>query len=453
VTHISRRDALRKGAAYLAVPLIGQCSMPLMGILPAAADGGATASAVIAAIQVAQALIGLTQGSSGLGERLEAMQLTLNAILETQVKTLEAISLVNLNVEALRHELPELFRQEAYRRSLEQTKKSFDRAKDLSQEIMKADRTKLKVQDFERFVGANDEMRAAASQFDITVRTETIKGIPGVAAMIFAGCSARLLAEECWILTKLSRQFPKTAILESWKEQISLGNVARVLATEVFSVLKNNQIPTLINEQTDARTTSADIIKHNVWGPPIIEELKTTGKKTMESCLRSPYRSLSEPNGGQSCQEMCNRFVPDAGCTTNCVPTSVQFSLTDFERRQFVLEIEALEPTNNAFVRSMSAETKWLGWEVPAAQRGALKGTPHQEGSVNAPASPATVANCPEVAHYAVPELETSTTNLVTELERHAQATLYINSLESLGAVIEESRKALDKLRTTYQWE
>src|SRR5262245_34462668 len=120
--NITRRNILSGSSAVFATSLFPS---PIV-LKPAFADGRATAAIVVAVIQVAQALASLAQGSNGLGERLLALQITVNAILEIQLATLRAISAVNSNLEALRKEIPELFQLAAYRSSLIETTKAFD---------------------------------------------------------------------------------------------------------------------------------------------------------------------------------------------------------------------------------------------------------------------------------------------------------------------------------------
>src|SRR4051812_19499767 len=104
---VSRRRFLSGGSALVSAPVISQLPLQLLGQRSALADGGATSAVVVAASSVASALLGLMHGSTGLGERLLAMQLTLNAILNNQIRTLEAISAVNDNLELLKKQLPE----------------------------------------------------------------------------------------------------------------------------------------------------------------------------------------------------------------------------------------------------------------------------------------------------------------------------------------------------------
>jgi hypothetical protein len=155
---LSRRAFLATGiGASFQLPL--QIPHLLFLTNAARADGGVTIAIIAACISIAQALASLSRGSNGLGERLQAMQLSLDAILQTQIETLKAIDAVNTNLNALKQQIPNLFKEDAYRRSFEQCQKSYDGTRTLAKQVFQIDAHRLGERDFPLFYSAYKDAR------------------------------------------------------------------------------------------------------------------------------------------------------------------------------------------------------------------------------------------------------------------------------------------------------
>jgi hypothetical protein len=435
MAEFDRRKFVRAGLLCFAAPL-GQ--LPL-NIRSASADGGATIAIITACIAVAQALASLSAGSNGLGQRLEAMQLALGAILQAQLDTLNAIGAVNDNLNLLKRQIPDLFKQDAYRRSFEETLKSYEGTRTLAKQISQVSSKKLNDKDFERFLAAYTETRDAATQLSANI-TEAISGPEGVAAIAFAACSVRMLAELCWILADLNNRFPLGAKPPSWKARIALGDLSGSLTENVLPRIRIKIIETLLAEQKNNSEKALKEIGANVWGPPVVALLssRAVGNNALESCFRSGYSPQSIVVGQKCRPNFVNMDFPE-----NCRDLMANYSVAALERRKFVLEIEKLPQTGDCFVKSISVDTKITGWHVPEAERSRLDGTPHDRGSVNVP------AEGKETPNFSGPKLDQEVLILQDKLQVHAQAALYFSSLSSLKASISESANALDLLKTS----
>src|ERR1700675_1797676 len=127
--NVSRRKVLLGTAASLLLPIT---ATPLFES-SARADGGVTA--VMAVLALASAAASLSGGAGGLGDILQSLQVSINAVLEIQRRTLEAIVLVNKNIEELKTLIPNLFNEQHYWDAYKSSFKVYEAAKTFNFEI------------------------------------------------------------------------------------------------------------------------------------------------------------------------------------------------------------------------------------------------------------------------------------------------------------------------------
>lgn len=215
----SRRNFLKMLAGTLAAPasMIGAANAEML----------ATISAILSILSAVSAL---SSSTNGMGARLQAMQLQLSAILDLQQATLAAIVELNQNIEAIRRELPELFKEDALRRTFGSITAAYDGCRSLGRQIQATPAGTLGSADFNRFLGCFDEVQRSVSVLN-TNSQEKLTGRSGIAAATFAAASCKLAVEALFILKAIEKTFPNAPNIRpsSWHPDIAFADLSTPL--------------------------------------------------------------------------------------------------------------------------------------------------------------------------------------------------------------------------------
>src|ERR1700733_12831520 len=280
---VTRRRFLRTGLK-LALPFALGAPLTVPGACPAKADAGITFAIVAAAVNLANSLFAMSQRAGGLNQRLQAMQLELDAILQTQVETLTAVNEVNNNLVKLQELIPNLLTKQEYFAALADVKTANDEVRNFGIDVQKAQGKALGVRDFDLFHHAFQSTRSALSRLDQTT-LESVDGDPGVAAMAYAACSVTMLAEQCWVLGKIEPLFPDGSKMAVWNAANEFSQLRNDLTT-ILTTLKTQRLPPLYREQTYIRDVEVKRLEENPWTTGFFESIATgSGPTDFDVCL------------------------------------------------------------------------------------------------------------------------------------------------------------------------
>jgi hypothetical protein len=280
---VTRRRFLKTGLNLASSFALG-VPLAVSGARPAKADGGVTFAVVVAAVNLANSLFRMSERSGGLNQRLQAMQLELDAILQTQMETLDAVNEVNNNLVKLQELIPNLLTKQEYFTALKDVKTANDEVRNFGIDVQRAQGKSLGPRDFDLFHQAFQSTRSALSKLDQTT-SESIEGDPGVAAMAYAACSITMLAEQCFVLSKVEPFFPEDSKIVVWNAANQFSQL-RDDMMRILTTLKTQRLPPLYREQTSIRDAEEKRLSENPWSTGFFQSIATgSGPTNFDVCL------------------------------------------------------------------------------------------------------------------------------------------------------------------------